>query len=251
MRPPGALAILLPLALLLGSCAKSGENDATCRTISFENVDFVDCVAEPGKQDISLVLDGPDGEPLRSLAALKASRKPGDRKVAFAMNAGMFDEDGDPIGLYREPGDERQKLNRREGPGNFHLLPNGVFSVETDGWHVRTTDAYAARTGPPPRYATQSGPMLVIAGKLHPRITDDGPSKNIRNAVGIDAQGRAHFVISNSPVSFGQIARFFRDKLVCADALFLDGSVSSLWDPAANRLDDNGPLGPLVLVTDR
>lgn len=242
-------ALVLPFILLLIGCARTDKPGAACRTLTFEDTEFVDCIAEPGRQDVALVLDGPDGEPLRGLAALKASRKPGDPPVAFAMNAGMFDEDGDPIGLYMEPGDERQALNRRKGPGNFHLLPNGVFSVEADGWHVRTTDDYAARTGPRPRYATQSGPMLVIGGKLHPQISADGPSRYIRNAVGIDAQGRAHFVISDAPVSFGLLARLYRDRLGCADALFLDGSVSALWDPAANRLDDNGPLGPLVLVT--
>ena len=51
---------------------------------------------------------------------------------------------------------------------------------------------------------TQSGPMLLIDGKLHPEITDDGPSRTRRNGVGVDRQGRAHFVISEGPVSFGK-----------------------------------------------
>jgi len=244
-------AFALPLVLLLLSCGKTERPGSPCRTLTFEGAEFVDCIAEPALQNITLVLDGPDGEPLRGLAALKASRGPKDPPVAFAMNAGMFNEAGQPIGLYVEPGDERQQLNRRKGPGNFHLLPNGVFSIEADGWHLRTADGYAARTGPQPRYATQSGPMLVIGGKLHPKISPNGESRTVRNAVGLDAQGRAHFVISSAPVSFGVIARLYRDKLGCADALFLDGSVSALWDPASNRLDETGPLGPLVVVTNR
>ena len=35
-----------------------------------------------------------------------------------------------------------------------------------------------------PRLATQSGPMLVIDGKLHPRFEENGASRYIRNGVG-------------------------------------------------------------------
>jgi uncharacterized protein YigE (DUF2233 family) len=90
--------------------------------------------------------------------------------------------------------------------------------------------------------------MLVIDGKLHPKIDPDGESKKLRNGVGVDRQGRAHFVISDEPVSFGKLARYFRDALNCPNALFLDGSVSSLWDPEHGRVDGGPPLGPLIVV---
>jgi uncharacterized protein YigE (DUF2233 family) len=127
------------------------------------------------------------------------------------------------------------------------LLPNGVFSVEADGWHVRTSDSYAAAPRLP-SMATQSGPMLVIEGQLHPKIAPDGSSLYIRNAVGIDRAGKAHFVISDRQVSFGKLARMLKDKLDCPDALFLDGAVSALWDPASGRIDNTLPLGPLLVV---
>ncbi|MFZ1741945.1 MAG: hypothetical protein WAT93_03780, partial [Pontixanthobacter sp.] len=66
--------------------------------------------------------------------------------------------------------------------------------------------------------------------------------------VGVDAQGRAHFVISDTPISFGVLARYFRDELKTPNALFLDGNVSSLWDPAGERIDNGAPLGPLIVV---
>ena len=99
-----------------------------------------------------------------------------------------------------------------------------------------------------PEFGTQSGPMLVIDGKLHPEITQDGPSRLVRNAVGVDARGRAHFVISNAPISFGKLARFYRDELNTPNALFLDGNVSQLWNPATDRLDTGAPIGPIVVV---
>jgi prepilin-type processing-associated H-X9-DG protein len=90
--------------------------------------------------------------------------------------------------------------------------------------------------------------MLVIDGELHEAFEPDGDSHKIRNGVGIDDAGRAHFVISEAPVSFGKFARYFRDVAKTRNALFLDGSVSSLWDPARGRMDGRAPLGPLIVV---
>ena len=56
------------------------------------------------------------------------------------------------------------------------------------------------------------------------------------------------FVISNEVVSFGKLARFFRDGLHARNALYFDGSVSSLWDPAAGRQDAGVPLGPIIIA---
>jgi uncharacterized protein YigE (DUF2233 family) len=55
-------------------------------------------------------------------------------------------------------------------------------------------------------------------------------------------------VISEEGVSLGRFARFFRDALDCPNALYLDGSVSSLWDPAAERQDLYSQLGPMIVV---
>jgi len=91
----------------------------------------------------------------------------------------------------------------------------------------------------------------VIEGALHPRFQNDGPSRYVRNGVGVSDANTAYFVISSGAVSFGRFARFFRDELGCDDALFLDGSVSSLWAPEMERRDGNQNLGPLVAVLRR
>lgn len=197
-----------------------------------------------------MAVTGKDGMLYRGFARLKAER--GDKAIAFAMNGGMYDMKSLPIGYYVENGKRLHKLNRQDGAGNFHLKPNGVFFGNADGqWQVMTSDDFAARVTKRPQFGTQSGPMLLIGGKLHPEFTEDGPSRKIRNGVGVDAGGRAHFVISDDPVSFGKMARMMRDVAKTPDALFLDGTVSALWYPKSGRLDNLYPLGPLIVVTNR
>lgn len=222
--------------------------ETACKVDRFEGVGLTVCTAIPGKHKVSMVLGSEGGPPYRHLTILAASRPAGAPSVAFAMNAGMYGEDGRPIGYYVENGKRLHTLNRSDGPGNFHMLPNGVFYGTGDVWTVSTTDAFADTVKDRPDFATQSGPMLVIDGTLHPEISSDGISKNIRNGVGVDKDGRAYFVISDAPLSFGKFARYFRDELKTPNALYLDGKVSSLWDPAQGRLDNMAPLGPLIVV---
>jgi uncharacterized protein YigE (DUF2233 family) len=215
--------------------------EPACETREFEGSAFTVCPFDAAKDRLELI----DGRGLRSFASLEAflGRRAG--QLRFAMNAGMYDEEGAPIGLFVAGGKEIKKINRREGSGNFHLMPNGVFAVGRDGRvSVTATNAFKLRS---PAWATQSGPMLVIDGKLHPKFDPNGQSQLIRNGVGVNAQ-TAFFVISEDPVSFGRFARFFRDEIGCSNALYLDGSVSSLWDPAAGRQDPYSSLGPMVAV---
>ncbi len=224
---------------------------SACKRVEFEGVALTHCVADPTKHTIRTALAGEDGAPYRSLRSLGEAMGDKAAKVEFAMNGGMFDGEGKPIGYYVEHSVRLKELNRADGPGNFHLKPNGVFFGTGDKWEIRTAENFYANVGDRPEWGTQSGPMLVIGGKLHPEIQDDGPSKAIRNGVGVDAQGLAHFVISEQPLSFGQLARYFRDELKTPNALFLDGNVSSLWVPVTERLDSGAPIGPMIVVEDK
>jgi len=244
-------ARLLPLLFLLTACRSDPSEGAgqapisACHSEMFEESRFTVC--DPGKGRIELVASGRNQSPVRQFADLELQLGNRSSSVAFAMNGGMYDEDGRPIGLAIVEGQQVHALNRRKGGGNFHLLPNGVFQIRTDGRaEIVASDRW--RASPDLRLATQSGPMLVIDGKLHPAFNANGSSRYIRNGVGIAPDGRARFVISADPVSLGKFARFFRDRLKCRNALFLDGAVSALWDPAAGRRDVTQPLGPMIVA---
>lgn len=224
----------------------ASQVESACRSVIFENTSLTHCLAIPARHRIETALANASGENYRSLARL-AEAMDGDT-VAFAMNAGMYDDDGDPIGYFVEDSERLKTLNTADGEGNFHMKPNGVFFGTGDTWEIRTTEDFLANVSDRPEFGTQSGPMLLIDGKVHPEITEDGPSRLIRNGVGVDEKGRAHFVISNAPLSFGKFARFFRDELKTPNALYLDGSVSALWNPATGRTDGGAAIGPILVV---
>jgi len=242
--------MIVPLALA-AACARSGSasaDEAWCRMQSFEGSRFTVCDNQGGR--LQLFAAARNEAPLRSFD--EVSRHVNPSTVAFAMNGGMFDQNGRPIGLaIVGPGRLVHAINLRDGPGNFHMKPNGVFEVDYTG------KASIFESAPMPvelvrdvsvALATQSGPLLLEHGRMHPKIQPDGESRLIRNAVGVTPAGKPLFVISEDPVSLGKLARFMRDQLRTPDALFLDGSVSALWDPTDNREDSSTKLGPIIVA---
>ena len=237
----------LSTLLVLGLSAANGTASAACAPKDFDSAKFTVCTFDPRRDDIRLFLSGPDDKPYGSLASLGEALKAKGERLTFAMNAGMFGEDQFPVGLYVENRRKLHEADTRGGATNFHMKPNGVFWIGDGVAGVTETSRYLANT-PPTRYATQSGPMLIVDGKIHPKIKPNGTSLKIRNGVGACGGGAVVFAIADEPVTFDTFARLFRDGIGCQNALFLDGSVSSLYAPELNRGDELEPLGPIVGV---
>ena len=231
------------LAIVLAIWA--GHAAAGCRDMAFEGASYTICEVSAGA-DLRLFHSGADGT-LGSFAAVDQALETQGLRLDFAMNAGMYHRDLAPVGLYVEDGVQAAPLVKRAGPGNFGLVPNGVFCIG-DSLRVIETLAFEAEA-PACRYATQSGPMLVIGGNLHQKFLPKSDSLNIRNGVGVAADGsRAVFAISNDQVNFYTFARLFRDGLGLPDALYFDGSISRLYDHDSGRHDAGFPMGPMVGV---
>ncbi len=244
-------AVLFAVALIgVALIASPGAAAAAaCQTTTFEAIAFTYCTAEAG-DDLRLFLNGADGLPYGGFGAVDASLAATGQHLAFAMNAGMFKPDQSPVGLYIEAGVEKHKIITAEGPGNFGLLPNGVFCVG-DRLAVVESRSFAAHPFKC-RYATQSGPMLVIAGALHPAFQADSTSDHIRNGVGVSGDGKtAWFAISDEAVNFDRFARFFRDVLGAEAALYFDGSVSRMAVAAMGRSGAGFAVGPIVGLVER
>ncbi len=165
-------------------------------------------------------------------------------QLTFAMNAGMFHSNFSPVGLYIEQGNVIQALNEDKGWGNFFLQPNGVLAWNKRQAVIWTTEQYKAKAFQPD-YATQSGPMLVMNGKINPLFLANSDSKKIRNGVGIK-NNKLYFVISKNRVNFYNFAEFFQKNLKVEQALYLDGSISSLYLQKNNHNDRKFNMGPII-----
>jgi uncharacterized protein YigE (DUF2233 family) len=218
-----------------------------CGRMTHDGQGYVVCEVSAAQEPaLRLWQDGADGQPLRNFNNVRATLAQGEN-LAFAMNAGMYHANYRPVGLLVIDGVELQPIVTGASNDNFGMLPNGVFC--TGGarpFQVIESRAFA-KARPPCRLATQSGPMLVIDGDLHPRFLVDSDSRYVRNGVGVSPDGQtAWFAISDRAVTFHEFGRLFRDGLGVRDALYFDGSISRLYAPGVNRADFGRSLGPII-----
>jgi uncharacterized protein YigE (DUF2233 family) len=244
-------------ALLLAAISLAAPNSSAvaenkpCRAMEHERSEYTVCEIDLRQQTIRLYWKRPDGTPYAYLSALPRALQGEAGKLLFATNAGMFDPVLKPVGLYVEQGRELVHANTRSGYGNFHMKPNGIFFVSADRAAVAETGAFLKHR-PRAELATQSGPMLVINGRLHPRFDRRSTSLKARTGVGVGADGKIMFAISRGEVSFEAFARLFRDGLNCPNALFLDGgSAANLYAPTLNSHGNILLLGPMLAVFER
>jgi len=253
---PKASTIAVLLAAAAGLVAHGHDAVAEtppCRAVEYERSAYTICEVDLRKHALRLYWKRSDGTPYAYLSALPRALDGEAGRLLFAINAGMFDPALKPVGLYVEQGRELVHANTKPGYGNFHMKPNGVFYISGDGAAAVAETRAFLKQRPRAALATQSGPMLVIDGRLHPRFDRASTSLKARNGVGVRADGKVLFAISQGEVSFDAFARLFRDGLNCPNALFLDGgSASSLYAPSLNRHGNAiVSLGPMLAVFER
>lgn len=225
-------SILFAAILLPAACTQESRGIAS-HDVAFENVHFRVVTVDLADAKLSLHWRDPEtGKPFASIHALQQWGASHGKALLFAANAGIYDAHGEPLGLYVENGKPIKPLNTMHGDpaaGNFSLLPNGVFSIDA-GNHasVQTTAAFAA-SQVKPRLATQSGPMLVIDGRINPQFDAASDSSKWRSGVCVRKPDEAVFVVSTGPVNFHTFATLFLDKLGCRNALYLDGTLSQIY----------------------
>ena len=219
-----------------------------CQRVTYEHNDYTVCEVDLRRQSVRLFWKKPDGRPYGYASSLPRTLGSHSGRLLFATNGGMYHPDNSPVGLYVEEGRELVRANTSAGPGNFHMKPNGVFYVTGEVAGILETRSFIKRR-PQVDFATQSGPMLVIDGKVHARFVRYGGSRKYRTGVGSRDPKLVVFAVSESEISFGEFARLFRDRLRCKNALFLDGgSASSFYSPVLGRNSSFLPLGPIIGV---
>jgi uncharacterized protein YigE (DUF2233 family) len=238
----------LAVFIFLITAASLRAESAPCQRVSYEHSEYTVCQVDLRRQYVRLFWKKPDGHPYEYPSSLPRELSNHSGRLLFATNGGMYHPDNSPVGLYIEGGRELVRASTSAGPGNFHMRPNGVFYLTGEVAGVLETRSFIKRRLQVD-FATQSGPMLVIDGKLHPRFARYGGSRKYRAGVGGRDSNSVVFAVSESEVSFGEFARLFRDKFRCQNALFLDGgSATSFYSPVLGRNSNFLPLGPIIGV---
>lgn len=241
------LAGLVHLGAAQSARAMPDAPEGACRVERVVGERYTICSFDPREVRLSVRHRTFEGDHYRRLANLTDTRP----DAVFAMNGGMYHDDLDPVGLYVEDGAEVAPLQRKRSWGNFGLLPNGVFWVDEEGRAGVSETLRFDRERRRVRFATQSGPMLVVEGKLHPKFRRTSDSYKIRNGVGVSRDGRVHFALSHGAVNFWTFATLFRDHLKTENALFLDGTVSAVRAKGFSRGGFWAELGPIIVVERR
>ncbi len=188
------------------------------------------------------------GKNFGSLGNLKNWLDGNNKELTFAVNGGMYKKDYSPQGLYIENGNLLSPLDTQlNGFGNFYLQPNGILGIGEYSKAI-ITETNQLKNIAALRYATQSGPMLVINGKMHPGFRKGSSNLNIRNGVGILPNGNLLFVMSKQKINFYDLADFFL-KNDCKNALYLDGFVSRTYWPKGNWKQLDGNFGVIIGVS--
>jgi uncharacterized protein YigE (DUF2233 family) len=214
-------------------------------SLMYEDKRIISHIIDPKKSELKLYLKDDNGSILNTFFNLKKHLKKQNKELLFAMNAGMYMENSMPLGLYVEKGKRIKKANRvKKAFGNFYMQPNGIFFItkKRNAYIKKTTDF---RLKEYVDFATQSGPMLLIDGKMHPRFMKGSKNIHIRNGVGILKDGRVLFAISKELINFYDFATFFK-KNGCKNALYLDGAISDIYLPPKHEGYSHSRFGVMV-----
>jgi hypothetical protein len=237
----GLVAAALLLAWRVGA-ARPGvpRPGSAVKTVSFQGAQFD--VVELPLEEWAVRVDWREG-------GVTLADVPGGVRT----NAGIFEPGFVPSGLLVSDGKELRALNQQDGEGNFYLKPNGVFGLNERGAVVLETAEFAAARPAGLRFATQSGPLLLRAGVMHPKFKKGSEHRALRSGVGVRDGRRVVLVISRDEVTLWSLAALFRDELRCPDALYLDGVISALWADGAGREADlkKGPFAGVISATRR
>lgn len=212
-----------------------------------DEIRFVTYKLDTKKEDLKFYWKNDKNENFKSIQNLKIWLASNQQTLVFAMNGGMYKPNNSPQGLFIENQILLSALDTSDGNGNFYVKPNGVFYITMD--HVPiicTTTGFDNKAKI--KYATQSGPMLLIDGQIHPAFKKGSTNVNIRNGVGILPNNQVVFAMSKNQINFYDFAAYFK-SIGCKNALYLDGLVSRTYLPAKQWMQTDGDFGIIIGVT--
>jgi uncharacterized protein YigE (DUF2233 family) len=227
-------------------------------SVNFKGVNYNLFVADVDSNKIRMHWRNKNGKNYFSISSLISNLKAEKLDPLMVTNAGMYTRNCEPQGLFIEGYmNELRKLDTTAPitDANFYLKPNGVYFIDTAGFsHICTTQDFYRQYNSKDiavRYATQSGPMLLIDGEIHHSFSKGSFNKKIRSGVGIINEKRTVFIISQTDANFYDFALLMKDVFGCKEALFLDGAISSMYLKNIDSTSLGGHFGPMISITNK
>lgn len=200
-------------------------------SIEYHNQTFNGFIVDIRSHQINFFFKDELKQSFRTIGKVKSQVEDSGDSLIFAMNAGIFDAQNVPEGLFVNHGEAEVALNLEEGEGNFYLKPNGVFYILKNGqMGILPSEEYANKKISA-HFATQSGPLLMRNDSIHPAFNKGSTNRFIRNGVGVISKSKVVFLISDKPVNFYDFSMVFKEQFGCKDALYLDGAISQIYLP--------------------
>lgn len=229
------------------------------KKITFKGKQYYVFVTDLNNFDVQMHLKKPDGKNYFDFKSILESSDYKENKPLMITNAGMYTPTFKPQGLYVENFKKINSLDttsqKKENKDNFYLKPNGVFYIDSFGKaNIVKTDKYfeIQKDGKiKVKFATQSGPMLLINNSIHQSFVSNSINLKIRNGVGVINEKKIVFAISIDDVCFYEFAMLFKNIFGCENALFLDGAISKMYLNDLNPDEVGGKFGPMIIVTNK
>ena len=214
---------------------------------SFDDANYVNYIINPKKQNIEFFWKNKKSENYKNAENLISWLKAKNKKLLFSTNGGMYKKDRSPVGLFIENGIRKTEIDTSSGGGNFYLKPNGIFYITKQNSALICETTQFKDDGKV-KFATQSGPMLLLNGEIHSAFKKESVNLNIRNGVGILPNNEIIFAMSKKEINFFEFAEYFK-QFGCKNALYLDGFVSRTYLPEKEWRQIDGDFGVIIGVT--
>lgn len=238
---------LKPLLFVLAQTPLLAAAAGTCQ-LTDPSLTLQSYTADPQRQRIAMYWQNAEGKAWGSLRALLHDIN-ADGRVQMAMNGGIYAKAYAPLGLYIEKGHKKVALNRASGGGNFFIRPGGVFYLRGKEAGIVSIDKLKPVKGI--EYAVQSGPMLIENGVINWRLKPSASSRKLRNGVGITAQGKVVFMLSERETNFYDFACYAKSRLNVRQMLYLDGTISKMYTPSRGIPWQYHPFVTMITVENR
>lgn len=240
-------SLLKPLLLVMAITPLLAAAGSSCQ-LTDPSLTVQSFLADPHHQRIAMYWRQANGKDYGSLRALLADIN-GDGRVLMAMNGGIYDKAYAPLGLYIEKGQQKVAVNRASGGGNFFIKPGGVFYLRGQRAGIVSLDKLRSTKGMD--YAVQSGPMLLENGVINWRLKPSASSRKLRNGVGITAQGKVVFMLSDRETNFYDFACYAKTRLNVRQMLYLDGTISKMYQQGGSIPWQYHPFVSMITVEKR